>query len=149
MDTLLKEVWSISVSIGTSKAADAWTYAPLSAGIESFEENLNGQNQQYFFLSERGYAHNEVTGLAPQYTVSGKRVYGDAAQDYICSLKYKLGAERKTSLKLEWTTQDGKTVTTVCDATILDISDVGGATVDNVPFSCVIALDGCPEITTE
>lgn len=148
MDTLLKEVWSIDVSIGVKKEADAWTYAPLCAGIESFEESLNGQNQQYFFLSEHGYAHNEVTGLAPQYTVSGKRVYGDAAQDYICSLKYKLGAERKTSLKLSWQTQDNKAVTTVCDATILDISDVGGAAVDNVPFSCVIALDGCPTVTT-
>ena len=148
MDTLLKEVWSIDVSIGVKKDADAWTYAPLCAGIESFEESLNGQNQQYFFLSEHGYAHNEVTGLAPQYTVSGKRVYGDEAQDYICSLKYKLGAERKTSLKLSWQTQDNKAVTTVCDATILDISDVGGAAVDNVPFSCVIALDGCPTVTT-
>lgn len=148
MDNLLKEMWSIDVDIGVKKDADVWTYAPLSAGIENIEESLNGQNQQYFFLSGHGYAHNEVTGLAPQYTVSGKRVYGDAAQDYICGLKYKLGAERKTSLKLSWQTGDGKAVTTVCDATILDISDVGGAAVDNMPFSCVIALDGCPEVTT-
>ena len=146
---MLHAVHNISVSIGTGKDADTWTYAPLCAGIESFEESINGQNQQYFFMCGQGYAANEVTGLAPQYTVSGKRVYGDAAQDYICGLKYEVGEARKTSLKLVCPAADGKTTTTItCDVTILDISDVGGATTDNVPFSCVIALDGKPEVTT-
>ena len=148
MSNILRVVHEISVSIGTGKDADTWTYAPLFAGIESFEESINGQNQQYFFMCGQGYAANEVTGLAPQYTVSGKRVYGDAAQDSICGLKYEVGKARKTSLKLVCPTAEGKTTTITCDVTILDISDMGGATTDNVPFSCVIALDGKPEVTT-
>ena len=150
MSNHLNTTADITVSIGTANTAGTWEYAPLREGIDTIEEAVNSQNQQYFFMNKQGFAHNEVTGMAPQYTVSGKRVYGDKAQDYICGLKYQLGEARKTSVKLEWTDNSGEaaqTVTIVCDATILDIRDLGGATTDNTPFSCVIALDGKPEVT--
>jgi hypothetical protein len=42
-----------------------------------------------------------------------------------------------------------KTTTVICNCTILDISDIGGNTTDDVPFSCTIALDGQPTVTVE
>ena len=70
---LLENVWATKVEIGTSKdASGAWVYSELCEGIENFEEDVGSQNQQYFFMCLKGYADNEATGLAPQFTVSGR-----------------------------------------------------------------------------
>jgi hypothetical protein len=70
----------------------------------------------------------------------------------VCGLKYLFGKERKTSFKMEHIDYSGSTpmkTTITCGCTILDISDIGGSTTDDVPFSCTIALDGKPTVTTE
>lgn len=147
----LDPVYNWEFYIGTALSSDTWTYASFCAGIESITENINSQNKQYFFLCQDGTATNEVTGIAPQYTVSGRRIYGDEAQEYVCGLKYKFGKDRKSSFKMEHIDYSGQTpvkTTIVCGCTILDISDVGGATTDDVPFSCTIALDGKPTVST-
>ena len=72
----------IDVKFQATKSGDTWTYHKLCQGIESMEFSANEQNQQYFFLCGNGFAHNEVTGAAPQITVSGRRILGNAAQDY-------------------------------------------------------------------
>lgn len=145
-------VYEWEFSIGTEvSSAGTWTYSDLCAGIESITENINSQNKQYFFLCQNGCATNEVTGIAPQYTVSGRRIYGDPAQEYICGLKYQFGKNRKSSLKMEHTDYSAASAvktTITCGCTILDISDIGGNTTDDVPFSCTIALDGQPAVTT-
>lgn len=151
MANYIDPVYNWEFSIGTAESSGTWTYADLCAGIESITENINSQNKQYFFLCQNGTATNEVTGIAPQYTISGRRVYGDAAQEYICGLKYQFGKNRKTSFKMTHVdSSSGTDVTTTvtCGCTILDISDIGGNTTDDVPFSCTIALDGTPTVTT-
>lgn len=148
----LDPVYNWEFYIGTALSGETYTYSPFCAGIESITENINSQNKQYFFLCQDGCATNEVTGIAPQYTVSGRRIYGDAAQEYVCGLKYQFGKDRKTSFKMEHIDYSGSTpqkTTIVCGCTILDISDIGGSTTDDVPFSCTIALDGKPTVTTE
>ena len=123
----------------------------LCAGIESITENVNGQNKQYFFMCQKGAATNEVTGIAPQYTVSGRRVYGDAAQEYVAGLKNTFGNDRKTTFKMTriFTQDSHQYYTTVSGAcTITDISDIGGATTDNVPFSFTVAFNGKPTVVT-
>ncbi len=94
-----------------------------------------------------GGASNEVTGIAPQYQLSGDRVYGDAAQDYIVGLKYSLGQDRKSSVKIEHYDGDTLVSTEVCACTITDIIDIGGQAVDKVPFGCTIRLNGLPTVT--
>ena len=124
----------------------------LCAGVESVTENINSQNKQYFFLCQDGNATNGANGIAPQYTVSGRRVYGDAVQEYVAGLKYKFGRHRKSVFHMERSEVDssGNTVVTTVEGpcTIMDISDVGGNTTDDVPFSFTIALDGKPEVQT-
>lgn len=41
----LNPTWKTTVQIGTSRTDDAWTYAPLCAGIENLDEALNVQTQ--------------------------------------------------------------------------------------------------------
>lgn len=144
----LNPEWVIKMFIGTEYATNAWTYAPLCAGIESISPSVNEQNQQAFYMCGNGGACNVVTGIAPEYDVSGHRVIGDAAQDYIAGLRYSLGQNRVSSLKVE--IYDGTTLveTIVADCTITDIVDFGGNATDIVPFSCKLRVNGIPTVTT-
>lgn len=145
----LNPVWKEKFFIGTEFSNNAWTYSALCKGIESVEPTVNEQNQQYFFLCGGGGADNEVTGMAPEYAVSGKRIIGDPAQDYIVGLRYALGDDRKSSFKVELYNAAGTLVQTiVASCTITDIVDFGGASTDNEPFTCTIRVNGLPTVTT-
>ena len=135
--------WANQIEIGVSESQGTWSYAKLCKGIESMEFNENEQNQQYFFLCGEGYAHNEVTGSAPELVISGRRIVGDTAQDYIAGLQFKLGSERNSSVKI---TAEGKVIT--CDCTVGAITSFGGATTDVNAFSCTIRFNGKPTVTT-
>ena len=149
----LNPEWVIKMSIGTAYAegsggaAGTWTYAPLCAGITNIDPSVNEQNQQAFYMCGHGGANNEVTGIAPEYAVSGHRVIGDAAQDYIAGLRYKLGQDRKSSLKVEIYDHTTLVETIVADCTITDVVDFGGAATDLVPFSCTLRVNGIPTVT--
>jgi hypothetical protein len=141
----LNPVWENEIFVGTSATtADppVWTYAKLCKGIESVSFTPNEQNQQYFFLCGNGFAHNEVTGGAPELTVSGRRIVGDDAQDFICGKQFALGNDRNTSVKI---IAEGKQI--ICDATIGDVTSFGGSTLDINSFGCTIRLNGEPTIT--
>lgn len=134
--------WVNELYIGTAESQGTWTYAKLCEGIESMEFNENEQNQQYFFLCGNGFAHNEVTGAAPELVVSGRRIAGNAAQDFIAGLQYKLGSERNTSVKI---VAEGQQI--VCDATVGAITTFGGSTLDVNAFGCTIRFNGEPTVT--
>ena len=141
----MNPVWANEIYIGTSATSatpPVWTYEKLCKGIESVSFAPNEQNQQYFFLCGNGFAHNEVTGAAPALTISGRRIKGDAAQDYVASKQFALGTDRNTSVKI---ISEGKQI--ICDATIGDVATFGGNTLDVNNFSCVIHLNGEPTVT--
>ena len=135
--------WVNEIHIGTAVNGSTWSYAKLCKGIESMNFSENEQNQQYFFLCGQGFAHNEVTGAAPELVVSGRRIVGDPAQDYIASKQFLLGTDRNTSVKI---IAEGQVIT--CDATIGAITSFGGATLDVNAFGCTIRFNGKPTVTT-
>jgi hypothetical protein len=135
-------VWANSIEIGISESQGTWTYAPLCAGIESMAFNSNEQNQQFFFLCGEGFANNEVTGGAPELQISGRRIAGDAAQDYIAGKQFALGTDRNSSVKI---TAEGKVIT--CGCSIGDVVSFGGSTLDVNTFSCTIRFNGEPTVT--
>lgn len=142
----LNPVWENEIYIGTeATTADppVWTYSKLCKGIESVSFTPNEQNQQYFFLCGGGFAHNEVTGGAPELSITGRRIAGDTAQDFICGKQFALGNDRNTSVKI---IAEGKQI--VCDATIGDVTSFGGNTLDINSFGCTIRLNGAPTVTT-
>ena len=136
-------VWANSVEIGTSESSGTWSYSKLCEGIESMTFNANEQNQQYFFLCGEGFAHNEVTGGAPELQISGRRIAGNAAQDYIVGKQFALGTDRNSSIKI---TAEGKVIT--CNCSIGDVVSFGGNTLDVNTFSCTIRFNGEPTVTT-
>ena len=135
--------WVNEIYVGTSETGGAWSYAKLCKGIESMEFNENEQNQQYFFLCGQGFAHNETTGSAPELVISGRRIVGDDAQDYIASKQFSLGTNRNTSVKI---VAEGQIIT--CDATIGAITSFGGSTLDVNAFGCTLRFNGAPTVTT-
>lgn len=135
-------VWANSIEIGTSESSGTWTYSPLCEGIESMTFNSNEQNQQYFFLCGEGFAHNETTGAAPELQISGRRIVGNAAQDYIAGKQFALGTDRNSSIKI---TAEGKVITCACS--IGDVVSFGGSTLDVNTFSCTIRFNGEPTVT--
>lgn len=141
-------VWANKVEVGinftpgSGDAAGTWEYAELCAGIEGMEFNANEQNQQYFFLCGEGFAHNETTGAAPSITITGRRVVGDAAQDYIAGKQFALGTDRNTSVRI---TAEGQVIT--CEATISDVTSFGGQTLDVNNFGCTLLMNGEPTVT--
>nr|DAN17906.1 MAG TPA: tail tube protein [Caudoviricetes sp.] len=151
MNNMYLTNYNLTLSIGTSYTTDTWTYAELGEGIDNVTEALNEVVQQYQFLADNGFAVNHVTGMAPAWTISGRRILGDTAQDYIAGLKYKLDKDRQSSIKIEYTDASSgtdKKVTITCDCTICNIVDIGGgASTDDSVFSCEIRFDGKPTVT--
>ena len=135
--------WANEIHIGTAESGGTWSYSKLCKGIESMEFNINEQNQQYFFLCGNGFAANEVTGAAPEIAISGRRIVGDAAQDYIAGKQFSLGSNRKSSVKI---VAEGQIIT--CDCTIGDVKTFGGAATDVNVFTCTLRLNGTPTVTT-
>ena len=143
---MFKPVWANKIQIGTSSDTSTppvWTYSDLCKGIESMSFNSNEQNQQYFFLCGEGFANNEVTGGAPELQISGRRIAGDAAQDYIVGKQFALGTDRNSSVKI--TTAEGKVIT--CDCSIGDVVSFGGNALDVNSFGCTIRFNGKPSVT--
>lgn len=138
-------VWVNEIEIGTSSTTSnnvvTWTYEKLCKGIEGMTFNSNEQNQQFFFLCGEGFAHNETTGGAPELQITGRRIVGDGAQDYIAGKQFALGTDRNSSVKI---TAEGKVIT--CDCSIGDVVTFGGNTLDVNAFSCTIRFNGEPTV---
>lgn len=138
-------VWANSIEIGTSQNTanpPEWVYSPLCKGIEGMTFNSNEQNQQFFFLCGEGFANNEVTGGAPELQITGRRIAGDTAQDYIAGKQFALGTDRNSSIKI---VAEGKQIT--CDCSVGDVVTFGGNTLDVNTFSCTIRFNGKPVVT--
>ena len=138
----LNPVWANEVYIGTAESSGTWTYSKLCKGIEGMTFSANEQNQQFFFLCGNGFAHNEVTGGAPELQITGRRIAGDAAQDYIVGKQFALGTDRNSSVKI---IAEGKQI--ICDCSIGDVVSFGGNTLDVNSFGCTIRFNGEPTVT--
>ena len=64
----LLTMYGIEASIKT--AAEEETWAPLDDGFDNVAEALNETVQQYYFLKDKGFARNHVTGMAPAFTLT-------------------------------------------------------------------------------
>ena len=139
-------MYNLSASINTAASGAAAVYSELADGIDNIAEALNEVVQQYFFLQDNGFAQNHVTGMAPAWTLTGRRVLGDAAQEFIFGNKYGLDTERQTTFKLEYTNASNATVTITVPCTICNIQEFSGATTDDAAISFEIRFDGQPTV---
>lgn len=146
---VMQEMHTISCKIktGTGSGSTA-TMSDFGAGIDNMQEQLNEVVQQYKFLTDGGFSRSRVTAMAPVWTFSGRRIFGDAAQDYICdtSRKYGFGASRETELEISYTA-NGFDYKITADITIANVQEFSGATEEASAFSCELHIDGAPTCT--
>lgn len=140
----------IQAEIDTTPNEQARTWVIFGNGVENLAEALNEVVQQYFFFSDKGYARNYVTGMAPAYTCTGRRIIGDAAQDYIFNAARKFGlmVERNTNFRISVGNADGTITQITCGVTIANMTDWGGATTDGSAVSFEVRINGKPSIAT-
>ena len=139
-------VYEIKFEIDTTPIGNARTWAALCAGINNVAEALNEVVNEYYFLCGGGFGASYITGMHPTYTLTGVRVIGDTAQDYIFGFDHKFGTGdvRQTHVKL--TRTHGETTEIIsANATIRNITDIGGGTTDGSAISFEISFDGKPE----
>lgn len=121
-------------------------FAVLNEGFDNIAEALNETVQNYFFLKDKGFGSSEVTGMNIIYTLTGRRVIGDLAQDFIFDKKYKLGKNRKSMFKLTWMDGQGNTQTLTCPCTFTKMQEYSGATTDVSAISVEISFNGAPTV---
>lgn len=140
----------IQAEIDTTPNEQTRTWVIFGNGIENLAEALNEVVQQYFFFSDKGYARNYVTGMAPAYTCTGRRIIGDAAQDYIFNAARKFGlmVERNTNFRISVGNADGTITQIACGVTIANMTDWGGATTDGSAVSFEVRINGKPTVAT-
>ena len=137
-------VYDYQIEIDVTPKGASRTWAKLCAGFNNISEALNEQIQQYFFLCGKGHAANYVTGMAPAVTITGVRVVGDTAQDFIFSKKYELMTARDTRMKLTRFDTDGTPEIISANVTFANITDMGGATTDGSAVSIELRFNGEP-----
>ena len=143
--------YNLIAEIGISNVGGTWTYAPLCEGIDNIAETLNEVIQEYYFLCGKGFGMDHITGMHPKWTFSGRRILGDAAQDYIASTKYLLDTGRESSFRISYVDNSGASpvtplVTVPC--TFTNIQDIGGgAATDDSVFSVEISFKGQPTLS--
>lgn len=142
--------YAVSCQIDITPFGNQRTYVEFGNGFNNIAEALNEVINQYFFLTDNGFARNYTTGMAPSYTFTGVRIIGDPAQDYIFNTARKFGlmTERNTNFILSRSNADGTVDQITCPITLCNITDIGGGTTDGSAVSVEIRPNGKPTIST-
>ncbi|WP_078379159.1 phage tail tube protein [Sutcliffiella halmapala] len=130
-------------SIDTTGGSESPVWAPLAAGINNVEPDFADETDDTAYFDGEGFSNEDVTGLKASLSVSGHRKLGDAAQDYIAGLVFKVGEGRKTQLK--WEQPGGKTITG--SVTISNIKTTGGDANTKGTFEFTATFNGKPTVT--
>ncbi|MFC7800095.1 MULTISPECIES: phage tail tube protein [Terrabacteria group] len=120
------------------------TWSRLAKGLSSFDPSLNEENDQTQYLNTGTMKQTTVTGGQQTIAFEGHRYYGDEAQEYVFSKKYKVGPDRETNFK--WEEPNGNIIE--CPCTIATIEGPGGDAGAKGEISIEIHLNGEPTETT-
>ncbi|MBE6851766.1 MAG: capsid protein [Ruminococcus sp.] len=135
------------LEINTTPEGESETMAEIAEGFNSITESLNEVVQQFSFFGDGGYGSSFVTGGQLTVTLSGVRMKGDPAQDYMFSdaVLYNWGKARETTCKLYC--PDGDVIS--CPVTLAKINRSGGESQNGTAVSLEIHFNGKPEVETQ
>lgn len=140
--------YGVKVELDTSPYGKSRTWVALDQGFDNLDEALNDVVNEYFFLGDKGFGSDFVTGIHPKYTLSGVRVVGDPAQDYIFDNKFHLMAGRDTNLRISIPKADGTVIRFTSKITLSDMKSFGGATTDGGAVNVTLSFKGAPVVDT-
>lgn len=129
-----------NTSLDDKEKAD---WAVLAKGINTITPASSETSDNTPYYDGEGFSDTDVTGKHITFALSGHRLMGDKAQDYVASKFLDIGDKLRTLCR--WTDAQGNTVTSV--ATLTAIVPFGGAANVKQTFSFTLALNGKPEYT--
>ena len=132
----------VLVEVDTTPATSTRTYVRLAKGITSAVDSHNDSTDDTAYLDGGGYGNSDVIGKQYTLSVSGHRVIGNTAQDYIVGLQGEFGDDAKTWVR--YTRANGHRTTAYVSAT--EIVDAGGDANAKTEFSVNFKGCGAPTI---
>lgn len=131
--------------VNTSGRTGTETTLAIIKDMTTFTVSVEGKNEEWFPFDQEGWARNAVTGKKMLISMSGKRNYGDAGNDYIASMMTKTGKDCETTF--EWTLPDGSKLSGDCVINLTTPAGGDSTAIDALEFE--IIFDGKPTFTAE
>lgn len=129
--------------IGTKGPESTESDMLTPAGLENFSPSFDNTIEEWYSMENQGWRSALLTGKGWSIGFSGKRVVGDAANDYIAGLMLAIGQDACT--KFYWRLPDGLTVE---QNVIVAVSNNGGGDTTNVgKLEFELRSDGKPTVT--
>lgn len=126
-----------------SKTGRAGTADTLIRGLETFSPAINANTETWSPMDEEGWERNQVTGKGLTISLSGKRQYGDAGNDYVASLMTGVGTSVQS--KFKWEMPSGATLEGDCVINVTTPAGGDSTTIDSLELE--ILSDGKPTYT--
>ena len=140
--------YGVKVELDTTPFGSSRTWVALDQGFDNLDEALNDQVQEYFFLGDKGFGSDYVTGVHPKYTLSGTRVVGDPCQDYIFDNKFNLMNGRTTNLRISIPRADGSVIRFTNKVALTDMKSFGGSANEGSAVEVTLSFMGAPFVDT-
>ncbi len=136
-------VYDNEFAIGTSGLASTTEQMVAIANLETFGLSIDGTIENWNPMEAKGWAEAMLTGKKLSISFKGKRTVGDAGNDYVAGLTWKLGNDVVTLFK--WTFPTGAKVEFPC---VVDVKNSGGGDSTNVePLEFDVHCKGKPTYT--
>ena len=119
-------------------------WVPVQAGINNITVANNDSLDQKTYMDGEGFGTTDVIGMQLTLSLTGDRIIGDSAQDFVFDNQYELGCGRKTQCRV--TDSEGNYKVGGC--TLANITPPGGDAASKGTFSFEIHFNGKPELFT-
>lgn len=143
MTTITVGQYSVSnckVKIKTA-AAPTETYSEI-ADLEEMSLTIENNTETWYSINDEGWQNALLTGKALTGSFSGKRTLGDAGNDYVDGLRYKIGKDAEADWEIEF--PDGSKLDFTA---VTALTDILGAATDVAPLSGNLTGKGKPTFT--
>lgn len=133
-------VYGNTFKIGTSGRSSTGGQLVTVKDIETFEPKIDGNIEEWTPMDTSGWIRRLKTGNSLTITLTGKRNYGDAGNDYLAGLSVLTGTSVESVL--EWTLPNGGVLTIPCTVNVTSFGGGDATAADGLEVE--ILSDGLP-----
>lgn len=130
------------VKVKTSAASDQPAVYSEIADLEEVSISLENNTETWYSIKDGGWQNALLTAKALTGSFSGKRTLGDVGNDYLESLRYKIGKSAEADWQIEF--PDGSKLEFTA---VTALTDILGAATDVAPLSGDLTGKGKPTFT--